>query len=106
MSEASVPWKKDSASVRGGKTEKIAAKLAGGRIHARSGAGVEKDDFSTDEAVTEFKNPAKSHTINGAKLGAQISRALQQGKTPRYVIYFEDYDITLVGELKRGLAVE
>lgn len=98
-----IPWAIDTASVRGRKTEKVAAKRLGARLHAGSGAGPEKDDFSTDDAVIEFKNPNKTHTIQGEKLVAQFTRAARQGKAAMYTIYFEDFDITLEGTITRGL---
>jgi hypothetical protein len=97
-----MPWTVDSASVQGRKAEKIVAKKWGARTHSNSGAGVEKEDFSTDEVVYEYKNVAKSHTLSGEKLRAQLQRALQQGKDSRYVVYFEDFDVTIEGELRRG----
>ena len=95
-------WQKDTPQVRGRKVEARAAKKLGARVHPMSGAGSEKDDFSTDEEIYEFKNPGKSHTISGAKLNEQLRRAYQQGKTAKYVIYFDDSDVTLEGTLYRG----
>lgn len=98
-----VPWKTVTPSVRGGQTEKIVAKRMGARLHAASGSKVEKDDFSTEDSVIEFKNPNKTHTIQGSKLADQFVRAAKQGKSAMYTIYFEDFDITLEGTITRGL---
>lgn len=97
-----VPWKTETQQVKGRTMEKKAAKRLGARMHSNSGAGIEKEDFSTDEVVYEYKNVARSHALSGEKLSAQLRRSLQQGKDAAYVVYFEDVDVTLDGRIRRG----
>lgn len=100
-----IPWLKKaqmSQQIRGREDEKRAAKKLGAQLHANSGAGERKEDFSTQEAVYEYKSVAKSHTLNGAKLSEQLRRAIQEGKDSKYVVYFQDANVTFEGTLKRG----
>lgn len=99
---AQMPWKQDTPQVNGRKAEKEKAKQYGAILHTNSGAGKWKQDFSTDEAIYEDKNVAKSHTLNGDKLNEQLQDAIQQGKEARYIVYFIDANVTLEGVIRRG----
>jgi hypothetical protein len=88
--------------VRGRKAEKAMGQTFGARMHPMSGAGSIKDDASNDVAVYEFKNVQKTHTINGSALKGLWRRAIKQDKTPMYVIYFEDDDLTVICSITKG----
>lgn len=87
---------------RGREGEKKMARDRGARIHPMSGAGRIKDDASTDDIQYEFKNVAASHTLKGRDLNALFIRAIRQGKSAEYVIYFEDADLTATITFQRG----
>lgn len=97
-----VPWQVDSASVNGRKAEKQKAKKYGARLHSNSGAGDEKNDFSTSEVVYEDKNVAKTHTIKGEDLRKLWTNAAGQGKEAKYIVYFSESDVTIEGVIRRG----
>ena len=97
-----IPWKRDTQQVVGRKDEQRAARKLGARLHSNSGAGPEKNDYSTDDTVFEHKSVAKSHTLNGADLNLLRVNAAKQGKTAKYIVYFQDENITLVGEVVHG----
>jgi hypothetical protein len=97
-----VPWSIDSPQQRGRKAERNAARRKGARLHSNSGAGPEKNDYSTGGAVYEHKATAKTHTIKGSDLEALFRNAVRQGKEGRYVIYFSEANVTLEGVIYRG----
>ena len=82
--------------------ERKMARDRGAREHPASGAGRIKDDASTDETQYEFKNVAKTHSLKGKDLLALFRRAVRQGKTAEYVIYFQEDNITATITLTRG----
>lgn len=102
MIELNSPWSPDSQSVKGRKVEKVVARNMGARTHSNSGAGTEKADFSTHEAVYEMKLAKKTHTIKGSDLEIVFKAASSQGKDAMYRIYFEDANLTLEGVIHRG----
>src|SRR5690349_21540259 len=63
-----MPWEPATPQVEGRKAERQWAKDRGARLHPNSGAGPEKNDFSTEDTVFEAKNVAKTHTIKGSDL--------------------------------------
>lgn len=97
-----IPWKPDTPQVNGRKSEKQKAKKYGAMPHSNSGAGSNKNDFSTKGIVYEDKNVAKTHTIKGEDLNKLFVNAIKQGKDAHYIIYFSEANITLEGELRRG----
>ena len=97
-----LPWKPVEPSVRGRKSERNFAKQNNARLHPNSGAGKIKNDLSTEEAIIEYKNPTKTHTIKGEELEKLLDNAQRQGKDAHYIVYFEGTDITLHGTLRRG----
>jgi hypothetical protein len=97
-----VPWSIPTPQQMGRKAEKQQAKKQGARLHPNSGALSIKNDFSTNEVITEYKNVNKTHTIKGVDLDKLFRSAIAQGKEGHYVVYFEEADITLEGELRRG----
>lgn len=92
-----------SRQVQGRVAEQRMAKDRGARVHPMSGAGRIKDDASNDEFQYEFKNVLHSHGLRGKDLLALFKRAIRRGKTPLYVVYFEDADITATIHLTRGM---
>lgn len=97
-----MPWSVDSAQVNGRKAERQMAKDRGARLHPNSGAGPEKNDFSTDDDVYEAKNVAKTHTIKGSDIEKLFVNASRQGKGAVYLIHFTDTNIVLEGRISRG----
>lgn len=87
---------------KGRASERDMARNRGAHLHPMSGAGRIKDDASNDEAVFEFKNVFKSHSLRGTDLLALFVRAVRQGKQPIYVVYFEDVAITAEIRLTKG----
>lgn len=85
-----LPYSPHTRQVQGRKSEKARAKDYGARLHPMSGAGRIKDDASNDEAVFEFKDANRTHTLKSAELRPLIRRAIQQGKDARYVVTFTD----------------
>lgn len=71
-------------------------------MHSNSGAGTEKNDYSTDDAVYEHKSVAKTHTIKGSDLAQLFSGAAKQGKSAVYVVHYSDANVTLEGVVRRG----
>lgn len=99
-----VPWKVGrSRQEEGLVTEAKIAKKRGARVHPRSGAGRIKDDASSEDFILEIKDANKTHTLKAADLDALFRRAVSQGKTPQYVIYFQSVDLTATIEFKRGM---
>lgn len=88
--------------VKGRQVEAKMAKDRGARLHPMSGAGRIKDDASSDDIQYEFKNVAKTHTLNGWSLDGLFVRAIRQDKEARYIVYFEDADLTAEITLRRG----
>lgn len=78
------------------------ARDRGARLHPNSGAGRIKDDASNDDTIFEFKNVSRTHTLKGKDLLGLFWRALRQGKEARYVVYFEDEDITVEATITKG----
>ena len=99
-----MPWSVDSAQVNGRKAERQMAKERGARLHPNSGAGPEKNDFSTDDAVYEAKNVRKTHTVKGSDLEKLFVGAAKQGKDAVYLVHFEESGITLEGRVYRGVS--
>jgi len=97
-----IPWQVDTPQVAGRKLEKKKAKQYGAMPHSNSGAGSNKNDFSTAEVVYEDKNVAKTHTIKGDDLNKLFVNAIKQGKDAHYIVYFSDADVTLEGIVRRG----
>ena len=97
-----IPWKVDTPQVNGRKAEKQKAKKYGAIPHSNSGAGSNKNDFSTRETIYEDKNVAKSHTIKGEDLNKLLQNALAQGKDAVYIVYFSDANVTLEATIRRG----
>lgn len=97
-----MPWRRDSASVGGRKDERKAARDLGARLHPNSGAGTEKNDYSTEDAVFEHKSVKKSHTMKAEDVAKLFLNAAKQGKEARYVVYFADGDITVEGVIRKG----
>lgn len=87
---------------KGRKAEVKMARDRGARPHPMSGAGRVKDDASNEEHVYEFKNVARSHTLKGRDLLGLFKRSIQQGREARYVIYFEQEDVTATMTITRG----
>lgn len=96
-----MPWQVDTPQVNGRKEEKAMARKRGARLHAMSGAGSEKNDFSNEDTVYEAKNVAKTHTIKGEDLLKLFIGASQQGKDAIYLVRFEGVGITLEGRVTR-----
>lgn len=88
--------------MEGMQTEKQIVKKRGGRIHPRSGAGKIKDDGSNADDVMEVKDANHTHTLNAKDLLALWKRAIQQGKSAQYIIYFKSVDITATLSLTKG----
>ena len=82
--------------------EKKLAKDRGARLHPMSGAGSIKDDASNDRYQYEFKNALKSHTLVGKALLDLWRRAVAEAKDARYVIYFEEANVTATIIIERG----
>lgn len=98
---AEIPWSVDTPSVRGRKAEKEEARKIGARLHSNSGAGVEKNDYSTEDAVFEHKAVAKTHTIKGSDLLVLFEGAARQGKEAIYIIDFSETGLRLEGRVTR-----
>lgn len=96
-----MPWSPATPQVEGRKAERQWAKDRGARLHSNSGAGPEKNDFSTDDTVFEAKNVKKTHTIKGSDLEKLFVGAAKQGKEAVYLIHFEEAGITLEGRVSR-----
>lgn len=87
--------------VKGREREVKMAKDRGARPHPMSGAGRIKDDASDDQTQYEFKSVGKKHTLDGWALDGLFVRAIRQGKTPIYVVEFEDAQIVATITLER-----
>jgi hypothetical protein len=96
-----MPWSVDTPSVNGRKAERGVAKERGARLHSNSGAGPEKNDFSTDETVFEMKAVAKTHTVKGSDLTVLFEGAVRQGKEAVYIIDFGDAGLRLEGRVTK-----
>lgn len=99
-----MPWQVPSPQQNGRQAERQMAKDRGARLHPMSGAGSEKNDFSTEDAVFEVKNVQKTHTIKGKDLENLFVNAAKQNKEAVYLVHFEDADITMEGKVIRGLS--
>lgn len=101
-----LPWKNmDSPQIQGRKIEKEWARKYGARVHPMSGAGSIKGDYSNAETVFEQKLVTKghhTHSLNGKKLNEHLQNALRQGKDAVYVVYFEEFDMTVEASVRRG----
>ena len=100
--ELGLPYGSKSRQVVGRDTEKKIARSTGARAHPMSGAGSIKWDASTETELLEIKDANRSHTIKGAMLDSLYRDAVREGKTPVYVVYFTDSDITVVCHVQRG----
>lgn len=97
-----LPWKEPTPQVNGRKAEKQYAKKIGARLHPNSGANAIKNDLSTDEVITEYKNVNKTHIIKGEDLDKLFRSAAAHAKEGHYTIYFEEANVTLDGVVRRG----
>ena len=71
-------------------------------MHPRSGAGRIKADASTDHEVIEVKDANKSYTLHGRDLLTVFRVATRSGKSPRFVVYFQDADMTADITISKG----
>ena len=60
----------------------------GARAHPGSGSGPIRHDGSTEDALVEVKDAAKSITLSAAYLEGLRRRAVQQGKRATLVVEF------------------
>ena len=65
----------------------------GARLHPNSGAGSIKWDGSDEDFLYEVKTTRRSFTMNGAMLAKMFRDAVQQGKQPKLLVRFTDYDL-------------
>lgn len=70
--------------------EKKRARAVGARLHPNSGAGSIKDDASSEDALYEFKEANRSHTLDAAALRGLYLRAVRMDKDARYIVHFAD----------------
>ena len=101
------PWKSKGKTrqQQGTQTEKRITKERGARLHPRSGAGLIADDSSDEATIYEIKDANKSHTLSGADLDALLRRAVAQGKSAEYVVFFRGYDLEATISLKRRVVL-
>lgn len=83
-----MPYKVRTRQEEGRFSEKAQAKKHGVRLHPNSGAGSIKEDASDEDRVIEFKDAAKSFTLNGKDLLGTFQRAVRQGKDSVWIIKF------------------
>ena len=88
--------------VEGMVSEKKAAKKRGAKLHPRSGAGTIKWDASTDDELIEYKDAAKTITVNGKYLEKLFRDASAQGKDAIFVVTFGEANIILEGRITRS----
>lgn len=100
--EDEMPWAKGlTPQENGKKVEKERAKYYGARVHPGSGSGRIKHDASNAEELIEFKEVAKSHSLNGNYCNQLYTRAVQQEKEALYVVTFTEANITAEIRLRR-----
>lgn len=109
MDELQLPWSPPTRQQDGAKTEKRLLKQEGARVHPRSGAGRIKEDgskgqgnFDPEDVLYEVKDCRKSYTLKATDLRQSFVRAVQQGRTSVWLVYFDDCNFTAKIELVPG----
>ena len=75
----------------------------GARLHPMSGAGTVKFDGSDDDYIFEVKNTRRSFSLSGQLLANMFRLASRQGKQPKLLIRFSDFDLVAEVTITPGI---
>ena len=87
-------WSTTSPQQAGRDSEAKTLKALGARQHPNSGAGRIKYDGSTDTAIVELKEAARSYQLRSSYVEDLFRHAARQGKDATLVVRFPDYMVT------------
>jgi len=75
----------------------------GARLHPNSGAGHVKWDGSDEDFLYEIKDTRKSFSLTGSLLRSLFRDAVRQGKQPRLLVRFSEYDLVAEISITPGI---
>lgn len=91
-----VPYEKESPQAAGRRRESGILKRLGAKAHPGSGSGKISFDGSTSEEIIEVKTAEKVFSLQAAYIKRLFNTAVRQGKQPKLVLQFPEYEITMV----------